>query len=62
MQSTDMKVIVHGDTGVVVGRQTTKGTYQGQDIGGVFRFTDTWAKLDGRWQCIAAQSTRIAKP
>ena len=62
LESTDMKAIVHSDTGVVVGRQTAKGTFQGQDISGVYRFTDTWIKRDGRWQCVAGQLTRIAKP
>ena len=57
----DMKARVLGDTGVVIGRQTQKGTNDGRDIGGVFRFTDTWVKRDGRWQCVASQITRIEK-
>jgi ketosteroid isomerase-like protein len=58
----DMKAMVFGDTGVVVGRQTQKGTQEGNDISGVMRFTDTWVRRDGRWQCVASQITRIAKP
>ena len=58
----DMKAMVFGDTGVVVGHQTQKGRQNGQDIGGVFRFTDTWVKRDGRWKCVAAQLTPIQKP
>jgi ketosteroid isomerase-like protein len=57
----DMKARVFGDTGVVIGRQTQKGTNDGRDIGGVFRFTDTWVKRDGRWYCVASQITRIEK-
>jgi hypothetical protein len=57
-----MKAMVFGDTGVVVGHQTQKGRQNGQDIGGVFRFTDTWVKRDGHWRCVASQLTRIEKP
>lgn len=58
----DMKAMVFGDTGVVVGRQTQKGMQGGKDISGVMRFTDTWVRRDGRWQCVASQITRIEKP
>ncbi len=58
----DMKAMVFGDTGVVVGHQTQTGRQQGRDIGGTFRFTDTWVKRDGRWRCVAAQLTPIEKP
>ena len=58
----DMKAMVFGGTGVVVGRNTMKGTFAGANFSGVFRFTDTYVKRDGRWQCVASQVTRIAKP
>jgi ketosteroid isomerase-like protein len=58
----DMKAMVFRDTGVVVGRYTMKGTYAGTDMSGVFRFTDTYVKRDGRWQCVASQITRVATP
>jgi len=57
----DMKVtMVNATAAVVTGRTTIKGKYQGQDISGQYRFTDTWVKRQGRWQCIASQSTAIA--
>ena len=58
----DMKATLFGNVGVVVGRQNQKGNTDGRDVSGVFRFTDTWIKRDGRWQCVAAQLTRIEKP
>lgn len=58
---SDMKAIVIGDTGVVVGRMDFKGIYQGQSYDGAFRFTDTYVKRDGHWQQIATQANEIAK-
>ena len=58
----DMKARVFGNTGVVIGRQTQKGNNDGRDIGGVFRFTDTWVKRKGQWRCVASKITRIEKP
>ena len=58
----DMKAMVYGNAGVVVGRQTQKAKYQGKDMTGTFRFTDTYVKRDGRWQCVAGQTTRIENP
>ncbi len=57
-----MKAMVFGDAGVVVGRATLKGRYEGNDIGGVFRFTSTYIRRDGRWQCVASQMTRVTNP
>jgi ketosteroid isomerase-like protein len=61
MSVDDMRVLVLGDTAVVVGRLTTKGKYLGKDMSGVSRFTDTFVKRDGRWQVVASQNTRIDK-
>lgn len=58
----DMKAMVYGNMGVVVGRYTQKGSFEKNDLSGVFRFTDTYVKRDGRWQCVASQVTRIEKP
>ncbi len=55
----DMKVQTHGETAVVTGRATIKGQAPGLPAG-VFRFTDTFVKRDGRWQCVATQATAVA--
>ena len=35
--------------------------YKGKDISGQYRFTDTWIKKAGRWQCVATAGTKITK-
>jgi ketosteroid isomerase-like protein len=59
IQASDLKVSVYGNTAVATGTSTLKGTYKGQDISGMYRFTDTWVKRDGKWQAVASQATRI---
>ena len=56
----EVKVRVHGEMGVVTGRNTIKATYMGKDISGVYRFTDTFVKRAGRWQVITTQGTAVA--
>jgi len=58
----DMKVRIYGDAAVVTGRFTTvKELYQGKDLSGQYRLTDTWVKRAGRWQCVAEHVSRIAQ-
>lgn len=57
----DMKVRVYGDAAVVTGLQTIKDTYKGEDVSGQERWTHTWVKLAGRWQCVAGHSSEIAQ-
>jgi hypothetical protein len=56
----NMKVNVYGDAAVVTYGSTDKGTYKGKDIGGRYRWTDVFAKRNGRWQIVAGQGTPIA--
>jgi ketosteroid isomerase-like protein len=58
---SDMKVLVHGNAGVVAGAWRGKGTdSKGKKVDAKERWTDTWVKMtDGSWQCIASQSTAI---
>jgi ketosteroid isomerase-like protein len=55
---SDMKVQVHGDSAVVTGVWTGKGTDgTGKAVDGKERFADTWVKMpDGKWQCVASAS------
>jgi len=57
----DMKARVWGDTGVVWGRTTVKSQYKGKDTSGTFQWTDTWIKINGRWQCVAGHGSKIVK-
>ena len=51
---------VYGDAAVVAGSTTVKGSYDGHEIGGQFRFTNMFVKRQDRWQCVAIHLTRIA--
>jgi ketosteroid isomerase-like protein len=55
----ELKVHAYGDTAVVTGRNTAKGQDGGKDISGVFRYTRVYVKLQGRWQLVATQVTRV---
>lgn len=58
---SDLKVNLYGDVAVVTGQNTIKGTWEdlNKDISGPYRFTDVFVKRNGRWQCVASQSSRI---
>ena len=59
----DLKVHIYGDVAVVTGRNTIKGVWD--DIKRrhqcPYRFTDVFVKLNGRWQCVASQSSRMTE-
>jgi len=57
----ELKVRVYGDAAVVTGRSTVKETYKGKDFSPQLRWTDTWVKSAGRWQCVAGHSSEIAQ-
>jgi len=58
---SEVKVRVYGNAAVVTGRSTIKETYKGEDVSGQERWTHTWIKRAGRWQCVAAHSSEIAQ-
>jgi ketosteroid isomerase-like protein len=54
----DIKVVVHGDSAVVTGSWTGKGTDgNGKAVDAKERWVDTWIKTaSGKWQCVASAS------
>ena len=54
----DMKVTVHGDSAIVTGSWTGKGTDgAGKAVDAKERWMDTWVKMaDGKWQCVGTAS------
>jgi ketosteroid isomerase-like protein len=59
----DLDVHFHGpDIAVVTGaaKQFNRNR-AGQIVEHDFRFTDTWVEHDGKWQCIASQSTLLRR-
>ena len=56
----EMKVQVYGDSAVVTSLTTDKGTVNGVDVSGRYRWMDVFVRRGGRWRLVAAQGTRIA--
>jgi ketosteroid isomerase-like protein len=52
-------VQMHGDVAVVVGAYHVKGKEKGKAYMRRSRYVDTWAKIDGTWQCIASAAVVI---
>jgi hypothetical protein len=59
---SDMKVRVYGDTAVVTYVDKQKETFKGRDVSGTSRWTDTWVKRGGSWQCVASQGSMVTHP
>lgn len=52
----------YGDTAIVNGITSLKGTSAGKAFAGDFQFTDTWVKRNGEWKIVASHASRIALP
>jgi ketosteroid isomerase-like protein len=52
-------VRIYGDTAVVHFTQKLTGPSKGQPLTLTFRYMDVFVLRDGRWQCVASQSTRV---
>jgi hypothetical protein len=61
MIADDFRVRVYGDAAVVTFRGTYKNQVKGKEGTGQERFTDTWVKRAGRWQCVATHISAIAQ-
>jgi len=57
ISNSDTSVYIYGDTAIVTSAYRTKGTDSGKSFVHHGRFTDTWIKRNGKWQCIADQET-----
>jgi ketosteroid isomerase-like protein len=55
LQAHDVRIRLLGDTAIIHAR-TTYTKPDGR--AGAGRYTDVWAKKDGRWLCVAAHVTR----
>jgi ketosteroid isomerase-like protein len=62
-QLDDMKVHAAGaDLAIVTYRSTDKGSYEGHDLSGQYRWLDVFAKRGGTWQFVVSQGTKIEQP
>jgi ketosteroid isomerase-like protein len=58
----EFNIKIYGDTGVVMFTQKLTGPSKGQPLTLTFRYIDVFVMRDGRWQCVASQSTRVTLP
>jgi uncharacterized protein (TIGR02246 family) len=56
---SELKVLVLGETAIVHGLWTEKSSLNDQDLSGTYRYTDIFAKRDGRWLCVTSYSTKV---
>jgi uncharacterized protein (TIGR02246 family) len=56
---SDLNIRVYGNAAVVTGRSTQKGTENGKDYSGDYRFTRVYVKQNGRWSTVALQATLV---
>jgi ketosteroid isomerase-like protein len=59
---TDRNVILDGDTAVVVGTGTERGTKKGQAYTSVYRYTATYIHRKGRWVALAEHLAESSQP
>src|SRR5262245_52828923 len=52
-------VKVYGDTAVVWFTQHLVGPVKGKPVAVTYRYVDVFVMRDGRWQCVASQSTKV---
>jgi ketosteroid isomerase-like protein len=55
-------VRLYGNVAVVKSHVFLKGQYSGESTADNFRSIHVWVKRQGRWQLVANQLTRVAKP
>jgi len=56
----NLRVRLHGDTGIVIGEGLLKAQKGKQDLlGGKFVWTDTFVKQAGQWKVVASQITPV---
>ena len=58
-ENTDMQVRVYGNTAVVTGGLTEKGTRNGTAYLDTYRWTDVFVKRGGHWQAVVSQWAKV---
>lgn len=60
IEASEFRVKDLGNLVIITGKLVEKGTYKNLDASGTYRFTDVWAKGNGKWLWAAGQETRVA--
>jgi ketosteroid isomerase-like protein len=58
----NLKVRVFGDAAIVMVEQSEKSQWKGKDNSGRYRFTDIYAKRNGKWQVVAGHGCKVEPP
>ena len=58
-ENHEMKAMVFGETAVVHGLYVDKSTTGGKDTSSQTRWSEVYAKRDGRWQCVTQYLVRV---
>ena len=58
-ENFDMQVRIYGDTAVVTGGLTEKGTRNGTAYTDTYRWTDVFVKRGSRWQAVVSQWAKV---
>jgi ketosteroid isomerase-like protein len=61
-RNSRMRVRLYGDTALVLGITTVKGSSAGQSFAAELAFTDTLLKRGGRWVIVASHASRAPVP
>jgi ketosteroid isomerase-like protein len=61
-ENFDMQVRVYGDTAVVTGGLTDRGTRNGTAYLDTYRWTDVFVKRGGHWQAVVSQWAKFPNP
>jgi ketosteroid isomerase-like protein len=61
-EMSDLRVRMHGNTGVVTGAYYEKGTEKGKSYEYRDRLTYVWMNINGRWRLIASHYSLRANP
>jgi hypothetical protein len=57
-QSIDITVTFVENAAILRGKAVMKASYQGRDISGVYAYTHVYMQREGRWQVVAAHTSR----
>jgi ketosteroid isomerase-like protein len=60
LSNDNVTIRIYGDTGVVMGRTTTKGTFRGQPALSPTNFTRVYARENGQWRLVANHASSVA--
>jgi ketosteroid isomerase-like protein len=55
----DVQVRIYGKTAIVTGVNMLKGSLDGQDISGKYRFTDVLVRKKDKWQAVSAHASAV---